>query len=84
MRREQVFPPVEAAAVARVVFADGLDASEWPYPGPGCGESNDCPSCPRWRCPGCRQLRPWCMGAGDKTPELCNDCAMRAATEVVR
>ncbi len=40
--------------------------------GPACG------LCPRWRCPGCLLLRPWCFGCGDDQPCLCDDC--RAGT----
>ena len=27
-----------------------------------------------YRCPGCRRLVPWCLGAADDKPELCDDC----------
>lgn len=27
-----------------------------------------------YRCPGCDQLRPWCDGAADDLPELCDRC----------
>lgn len=25
-------------------------------------------------CPGCTRLVPWCFGAADDRPELCDDC----------
>lgn len=34
--------------------------------------------CPRFRCSGCRRWQPWCRGADDATPTLCDACAPTA------
>jgi hypothetical protein len=43
---------------------------------PTCSKSPGptCRICPRWKCPGCMTLRPWCFGAADGFPALCDDC----------
>ena len=28
----------------------------------------------RYTCPGCKRPVPWCFGAADNKPELCDDC----------
>jgi len=28
----------------------------------------------RYTCPGCLRFVPWCFGAADDAPELCDDC----------
>lgn len=35
--------------------------------------------CLKFRCAGCKQWQPWCNGAADETPELCDDCAAKVA-----
>ena len=32
--------------------------------------------CGTFLCPGCNRLMPWCWGAGDDQPDLCDECAM--------
>jgi hypothetical protein len=38
----------------------------------------------RFRCAGCKQMKPWCLGASDDRPEYCDTCwnvAERAVAE---
>lgn len=32
----------------------------------------------RYKCPGCKRRVPWCFGAADDLPELCDDCWRKA------
>lgn len=38
-----------------------------------CGD-NLCTDCKTFVCNICSELRPWCVGANDDTPDACNDC----------
>lgn len=39
-----------------------------------CAPSPDSPLLRRYTCPCCRRFVPWCFGADDDMPELCDDC----------
>ncbi len=45
----------------------------------GCGHGETSTLIPEdgehvYECPGCERLVPWCFGAADRHPELCDDC----------
>lgn len=35
--------------------------------------------CKLFKCSGCRLWQPWCFGASDATPKLCDECAVKEA-----
>lgn len=37
--------------------------------------------CRMWCCSGCGEYNPWCVGADDDTPDLCDACAMMSDDE---
>jgi hypothetical protein len=55
---------------------NGFSVMDWQYPGPACRGGTECASCPRFRCPHCMKLRPWCVGAasGGATASWCDAC----------
>jgi len=67
--RESIHPPCDPR---------GFHPARPVYPGIGCKAGKDCRVCPRWKCPGCMVLRPWCFGANDGADDglasLCDDC----------
>ena len=41
----------------------------------GCICGDEAEDCGTFRCAGCDRTVPWCFGAADDAPELCDDCA---------
>jgi len=39
-----------------------------------CGTAGDKVLIRRYKCSGCKRKVPWCFGAADDAPNLCDDC----------